>query len=361
MLKEELKIVADKIESIIKNDSFPNRIEPEALRNAVIDYPLRGGKRLRPALVLWSCGLLGGDVEKAMNAACAVEIYHNWTLVHDDIIDNDDFRRNEPTTHIQLANYAKNVFNQDNVSAQKYGQDFAILAGDIQQGWAMNFLLNSTELGVDNKIVIGLTKRMQSFLNRGLISGEALDVEFAYKYQKPFSKMSINEIENMLNLKTGVLLQYCMETGATIALNCDDVRKPQIANLAKAANLAGLAFQLKDDLLGIFGDEKELGKPICSDITEGKPTTLLISTLNNLNINSKNELLNYVNNKSISLTQKDKEKIKDIIVESKADKIILNQANQLIDESIKILNSYENNRYKNLLEETFLYFIERKK
>ena len=143
MLKEELKSNALRVSEIIRDDEFPLAVTPFFLRGAVMDYPLRGGKHLRSALLNWSCGLLGGNIETAKFAAAAVEIYHNWTLVHDDIIDNDIMRRNKPSTHVDLANFAEKCYQTDKDKSNKFGRDFAILTGDVQQGWAANMLMKS--------------------------------------------------------------------------------------------------------------------------------------------------------------------------------------------------------------------------
>ena len=100
VLQDALRQVASEIIAVLSDDPFPAAVYPECLCSAVRSYPVRGGKRIRPALVLWTCGALGGDVRKALNAAAAVEIYHSWTLVHDDIIDEDEVRRGLPTTHV---------------------------------------------------------------------------------------------------------------------------------------------------------------------------------------------------------------------------------------------------------------------
>lgn len=148
-------------------------------------YPLRGGKRLRPALTLWSCGAVGGDPVRALNAAAAVEIYHNWTLVHDDIIDCDELRRGKPTCHVELRKVGTGLFQLNADRARKYGEDFAILAGDLQQSWAMDVLIRSTDRGVSPETTLAMARRMESFLGRELISGEALDVEFEYRSARP--------------------------------------------------------------------------------------------------------------------------------------------------------------------------------
>ena len=170
-LQKELSEVCGTINDFIFSDSFPGTLAPELLRDAVRLYPLRGGKRIRPVLVMWACGAVGGDPAKAVNAAAAVEIYHNWTLVHDDIIDCDELRRGSATCHIELKRRAAGRFELTPVRAKKFGTDFSILAGDVQQAWAMDVLLRSTERGVSCETVNMLARRMQSFLNRGLISG----------------------------------------------------------------------------------------------------------------------------------------------------------------------------------------------
>ena len=101
-LKNELAMVRGIIDEFIADDPFPASVCPEELREAVRLYPMRGGKRLRPVLALWACGAVGGETSRALNAAAAVEIFHNWTLVHDDIIDCDEVRRGKPTCHVEL-------------------------------------------------------------------------------------------------------------------------------------------------------------------------------------------------------------------------------------------------------------------
>ena len=124
-LEKELALVRGLVEEFLEDDPFPETVRPPALREAVRLYPLRGGKRLRPALTLWSCGAVGGDPVRALNAAAAVEIYHNWTLVHDDIIDCDELRRGKPTCHVELRARGTARFGLDAERSAKFGTDFA--------------------------------------------------------------------------------------------------------------------------------------------------------------------------------------------------------------------------------------------
>ncbi len=274
--KSALGNVRKAIDALLAADSYPDRIDPELLREAVRLYPLRGGKRIRPALLLWACEAVGGNPDRANYAAAAVEIYHNWTLVHDDIIDCDEFRRGKPTSHVELAGKSADRFSLSPDRAKKYGMNLAILAGDLQQAWAMHMLLKTGDCGVSGEVVLAMARRMQSFLGRELISGEALDVEFEFRDELP----SLQEAETMIRGKTGALLAYAAECGGMIGLNTPDPAHPLIQALSGFARNLGDAFQLCDDLLGVYGDVRQFGKPLCSDFREGKPTILLLEARN---------------------------------------------------------------------------------
>ena len=112
LLKDSLHSVAEKIDSLLARDPFPRKVFVPSLQEAVYRYPVRGGKRLRPALLLWACQALGGKEADALPAAAACEVFHSWTLVHDDIIDEDDFRRGKPTEHRELAAGAEKTYSR---------------------------------------------------------------------------------------------------------------------------------------------------------------------------------------------------------------------------------------------------------
>ncbi|MBP5586477.1 MAG: polyprenyl synthetase family protein [Lentisphaeria bacterium] len=277
--KDELRRVGEQIGEFIQNDPFPETVRPPALGDAVRDYPGRGGKRIRPALVLWACELFGGDREQAIPAAAAIEIYHNWTLVHDDIIDRDDLRRGMPSTHVTVRDYAASKLNAAPEQAAFFGESLAILAGDVQQGWAVERLASVADRGVDPALALTLVRAMQTKLNRELISGEARDVEF--ELLDP-SAVSIPDVMSMINGKTGAIMEFALHCGAAIAKGAYEPKSPDFVALSRyAVNLAA-AFQLQDDMLGVFGDEKVLGKPICSDFQEAKPTMLFLEAIHHL-------------------------------------------------------------------------------
>lgn len=353
----ELRRNSENVAAVIDGDEFPASIEPIFLREAVRDYPLQGGKRLRSALLSWSCGALGGDPESARFAGAAIEIYHNWTLVHDDIIDDDDTRRNAPATHAKLANMAAKTCELPETDAKRFGRDFAILAGDIQQGWAAHTLLNSLDSGVSKEAVLYLSRLLHSEVTAPLISGEALDVEFSYPRATP---PSLDDVERMLSLKTGALLKFCAVAGAVIAIDASTegskwrsknfesiITDARVSALADFAVKAGTAFQLRDDWLGVFGDETELGKPICSDVAEGKTTVLLLETTAALKGSELERFQSFIGRKTLS--KNDIREIRELTEQSGASAKVDNRANTLLSEAKKALEPIPTSKFKNLL------------
>lgn len=263
MMQKELEAVAGKISSFLEHDAGTADIRPEYLRDAVRYYPLIGGKRLRPAILLWCCGLLGGDERKALPLAAAVEVWHNWTLVHDDIIDNDDFRRGRESTHRRIRSAA----GLSGAGAKSQ----ALLAGDLQHGWALDIVGRSS---YPEKLKNGMILRM---IRRGdveLVSGEALDVDYSLRFP---ALPSGDDVIAMYGLKTGALLSLAAELGAAAATGSMDSEDGKV--LGKMFYDAGIAFQLRDDHLGIYGDYEKLGKAVCGDLRECKPTYLFCEAL----------------------------------------------------------------------------------
>ncbi|MBR1966492.1 MAG: polyprenyl synthetase family protein [Lentisphaeria bacterium] len=271
---EDIKKIADRITDVVKNDKYGKEIKPDYLREAMFDYPSRGGKRLRPALFFWCCKMCGGEELAGLEkCAAALEVWHNWTLVHDDIIDGDVMRRNAPTTHIALAETAGKKFTD--TDAEKYGRDMALLCGDLQQGWAVDLLIRGgEEAKLAPSLILKMVRRMELRANVELISGEALDVELA---EREIDDITVCDVMHMIDLKTGALFRCACELGAMAALGYDKGR--EFEKISDFALYLGRAFQLQDDVLGTFGEEKKLGKDIGSDLRERKPTVLLLKTL----------------------------------------------------------------------------------
>ena len=284
-MRQSLARIASLVETAIAADPFPDGIRPEYLREAVRDYPLRHGKRLRPALVFWCGTLFAPDAEaRLLLPAAAVEVFHNWTLVHDDIIDRDDFRRGEPACHVRIAEKLR-AFPVSDGEKRHLASGFAMLAGDLQQAWAADLMLRSAS-GVGGAVASAMTANMLYLGSHELISGEALDMELA---MRPPETIAPEEADAMIDLKTGALLRLAAETGVMAALRTTDRKSPEVAAAGRFALHCGRAFQMRDDLLGIYGTE-ELGKPIGNDLREAKRTPLLLTALKRLSPTGRQKL-----------------------------------------------------------------------
>jgi geranylgeranyl diphosphate synthase, type II len=228
-----------------------------------------GGKRLRPFLVLISVKASGGKFSQAYNGALAVELLHNFTLVHDDIMDNSDKRRGRPTLH------------------NAYNVDTAILAGDGLVALAYETLIKDCKQNV-NKIFSTFTEGIKQ-----VCEGQSLDKEFELK-----KFVSIDEYKVMIYKKTAALLETCCAVGSLIA--CGSVKEVKAAS-SYGRNL-GMAFQIQDDLLDIFADESQFGKATGTDLLEGKKTYLFLRALEKARGNDKKLLLNIIKNKGTERT-----------------------------------------------------------
>ncbi len=238
--KEELKQYQEKVnEELLK---YLNKGKcPEEILNDSVEYSLMaGGKRLRPILVIATYKLFKQDIEKCMTFAMALEMIHNFSLIHDDLpgIDNDDFRHGKPTNH------------------KKFNEATAILAGDALLNKAYivisNELENSNEIDINKKLKV--FKEFSESVNR-MIIGEYVDTEFEGK------DISGEYLEYIHNNKTGALLKLAVRMGAILA----DAKDEDLDRLTMYAKKIGLAFQIKDDILSEEGNEEILGKPVGND------------------------------------------------------------------------------------------------
>lgn len=219
--------------------------EPNLLYAPIIYSMSGGGKRLRPVLLLLTTEAFGGSVDEAMTAALAVEVFHNFTLLHDDIMDNADMRRGKPS-----------VF-------AKWGENVAILSGDAMLITAYKLL---AELNPEK-----LPRVMRLFNDMALevCEGQQYDMDF-----ESADKVTVVDYLNMIERKTSALLSGSAMIGATIAgASEEDIKK-----IYRFATELGLAFQLQDDMLDSYGDEA-LGKKIGGDILEGKQTYLMVQAM----------------------------------------------------------------------------------
>ena len=205
-----------------------------------------GGKRLRPLLALMGCELFTDDLEKALPTAMAVEVFHNFTLLHDDIMDAAPLRRGQPTVHI------------------KYDVNTGILSGDVMLISAYDFLLN-TEGSSDLKIAL-----MQIFnkMATEVCEGQQLDMNFEH-----LNDVTIAEYVRMIELKTSVLIAAAFQMGALIGGATAEVAE----RLYAFGRHVGIAFQIQDDILDTFGDPEKFGKKVGGDIIQNKKTLLVLT------------------------------------------------------------------------------------
>ena len=204
---------------------------------------LVGGKRVRPVLTLAFCDMLGGDWRNALPVACALELIHTYSLIHDDLpcMDDDDLRRGNPTCH------------------KVYGETVAVLAGDALQPEAFALISNADGLS-DRQRVRAVAALASAAGADGMVAGQVLDLNGRCKTE--------SEIRLLHSLKTGKLLSVAAELGC-IAAGADDSARTQALEYGRHI---GLAFQVRDDMLDVIGNEDEFGKPIGSDQDEGKVT-----------------------------------------------------------------------------------------
>ncbi|MDR0507598.1 MAG: polyprenyl synthetase family protein [Dysgonamonadaceae bacterium] len=351
-LAETEKMVAGYIDNQLKSTK---KIQPQILEDCVLSYVKRGGKKLRPAVLMLSCLAVGGDKQKALAASAAVELFHTWTLVHDDVIDNDNLRRGVETVHKTAERYAANNFKLEKDTAAKYGIDLAILTGDVQHGWAISMLSNNlVQNGVKPEIALHLISLLQIGVLRDLVEGEILDVDFGLHYN--IQDLSDEQILNMLWLKTGALYEFCGIAGSLIGKNVLSYDEEVVA-LKEFCSLAGVAFQVRDDILGLIGKEKELGKPVGSDIREGKKTLLVKEALNNANDAQKGMILNVLGNSKAS--ESDIKHVTDLIVDlggvEKAHKI----AHDYIAKALPRLEILKPSKSRDLLFDWANFLIDR--
>jgi len=229
-----------------------------------------GGKRLRPLLVLLSSKAVGGKFEKVYNAAAAVEMLHNFTLVHDDIMDNAEKRRGRLTLH--------KMFNHST----------AILTGDSLLSIAYEYLLKDCN---------GKSKEVVSSFTHGLIEvceGQSLDTDFESR-----KNVSLSEYIIMIKKKTAAMAEMCCRIGALLGGGTNS----QVNALGNYGLNLGIAFQIQDDLLDISADEKKFGKTIGGDLVEGKKTFLFLEALEKSRGEDRKKLMKVIERKGIRRNQ----------------------------------------------------------
>ncbi|MBP7245354.1 MAG: polyprenyl synthetase family protein, partial [Bacteroidia bacterium] len=241
-MTESVEQLQKEVEFQLSQLDFPQ--QPESLYDPLRYMLSLGGKRIRPVLVLLANDLFSGKRENAMPAALAVEVFHNFTLLHDDIMDRAPLRRGKPTVH------------------QKWNSNIAILSGDAM-------FVKSCQL-ITQTPISAMPAVMNLFLKTALevCEGQQYDMDFESR-----NDIEIEEYLEMIKLKTAVLVGACLGIGAQIA----GAKEEEVKHIYDFGVNLGIAFQLQDDILDVYGNEQKFGKQVGGDIIANKKTFLLLS------------------------------------------------------------------------------------
>lgn len=266
MKAEELLV---KVNDFLDNLKYDRK--PSGLYDPVKYVLSMGGKRIRPVLMLLSYGLFKDDVESVLMPACALETYHNYTLLHDDLMDNADMRRGHETVH------------------RKWDANTAILSGDSMLVLAYEHMAKCNP--------VYLSDVLHTFTETALEIGEGQQYDMEFETRNDVTE---DEYIEMIRLKTSVLLACAQKIGAILA----GASKQDQDNLYKFGEQIGLAFQLQDDYLDVYGDPKVFGKKVGGDIICNKKTYMLINAYNRADAEQRRELQHWMEAETFNSDEK---------------------------------------------------------
>ncbi len=322
-LKEKLAIKAKPINKAL--EEYLKIREPKKLYKASAHIPLAGGKRLRPVMAMITCDMVGGNSEKAIPFAAALETIHNFTLVHDDVMDDDDLRHGVDACHTV------------------YGLSTAILAGDTLFAYAFEMI---TDCDVEDSVKADLVKNV-AYVVRKIAEGQQMDINFEEE-----ETVDAKEYLEMIRLKTSILFGAAAYGGAKIGGTTEE----EARELEMMATNVGLGFQIWDDYLDATASEKVLGKPSGSDIRQGKRTLLVIEALSRASSNGRERLIEILDSKN---TDKDIEEAVKIMEKCGALDECHKQANGYLEGARKTLSKYPESEARQLFEELLEYMVTR--
>jgi geranylgeranyl diphosphate synthase type I len=330
-IKDELESNASSVNQYILSSL---KGDPVELYRASSHYIISGGKRLRPFLLIKSSEMFGGNLRRALPAAAAVELVHNFSLVHDDIMDNDDMRHSVQTVH------------------KHYGMPLAILAGDILFSKAFELLaVHGRAKGIPEKAICEMVAKLSSACIQ-VCEGQATDVQLASMN----NKLSIDSPQyiNMISKKTAALFELSCALGVLSAPNSSAV---DVERLSWFGRNIGIAFQLVDDLIGITGDPKLTGKAVGNDLREGKKTYPILLALTNAKGENRSKILKIFGRKNASAS--DLKEAVGTISTIGIDQEIRLTARTHIEKAVQSLADYADSEAKRALESSASFIVER--
>jgi len=340
---ELLKNYKKKLEPFLKRYfkrkiSQAGEIDPLAKQavKMIADFTLASGKRIRPALVYYGYLAAGGkDGKEIVEASMAIELLHSFLLMHDDIIDRDAKRHNIATIHEQYRKIGASMApRKDSVH---FGNSMAIITGDMTAAMANEIIFNAD---FPPEIIIQALDKLQNIVYT-TIPGEMLDVVLENR-----GRATEKEILEMFEGKTS---RYTFEGPLHLGSILAGGDEKMLAHFTRYALPLGKAFQIRDDILGVFGKEDKIGKPVGSDVVEGKQTLLLVKALEKGNQRQRDILKNLLGKKD--LTSGELENFREIIKETGSLAYCRNLADNLAEESLEALAEM---KFKNNQAETFL-------
>jgi len=278
---------------------------PQNLYNPVSYFLSLEGKRIRPILTMLSCDLFDGNYKDSLDAALAVEVFHNFSLVHDDIMDEAPLRRGNQTVH------------------QKWDLSTAILSGDVMLILAYQLFENY------NKNIFVALAKLFSKTAVEVCEGQQLDIDFS-----KLNDINSTKYLNMVELKTAVLIGASMKMGAIVAKASDNEQE----NIYEFGKNLGIAFQIQDDFLDSFGDEKKFGKVIGGDIIENKKTLLYVKSMEIFTEKDKTKLTKLYSSKHLDESKKI-EVVKELFLKYNIPSIIENEINYYTQLAFKKLDN----------------------
>lgn len=305
---EAIKIYIDKINHSLSNVFVQG--SPDSLYEPIRYFMQIGGKRIRPVMVLIGSDIYEGDTQKALYTANAIEIFHNFTLMHDDIMDHAPLRRGFETVHT------------------KWGVAQGILSGDIMLVKAYEMLnhlpdhIKTKAIEVFSKVAIGVCE------------GQQLDMDF-----EKLSTVTIEQYIEMITLKTAVLLGGALQLGA-ITAGADDYDSRKLFEIGK---YLGISFQLFDDYLDVFGEQEQVGKQKGGDIIANKKTYMLLKALELSDAEQKNQLNHWLAAKDFEPTEK-VNAVSDIYIQTGVNDLVKNEMQQYFHKAMVLLEELGGNK-----------------
>lgn len=326
----ELKdMLADRIETVNRAlDEALDVAEHTKLQEAMRHIPMAGGKRLRPVLAMLCADAISGTGGRTVPFGVSLELIHNFTLLHDDVMDQDELRRGVKTVHVL------------------YDEATAINAGDVLFARAFETLSNTDVKDGELRVLV----RNVAAAVRKIGEGQQMDKDF-----ETGTVISLNDYLKMIEYKTAQLFQTAAEGGAIIAGGSEE----QIAALREYGRLLGMGFQIWDDYLDLKADEKLLGKPVGSDIKNGKRTLMVVHAMERLEGNKKDEFMNMLGDQDA--TQESVKRAIALMDEVGSTAYAKELAEDYAEKSKELLSVLPDSEHKAILLKITDYMVQRKK